>query len=426
MAIRYLWDSSSTPTSPYTGGWDNAAQTYAAVAAVWSVGDVIYMAKDHQETGAPLTLSGASGDSGNQRVRIFSMERTGTTYDPQTSSYNFQSTGSGNDLAIQDYVDFYGVYFETENGDQTNYGTSRYRDCTFSITGATTSRKFFDSSYYCYVDSCTFNGGAGSADVNLNANSNGNRFIDCTYTGKMARNTFGPATSVVGGKFDPTTPPSLGFAIITGDVLHTEYSGADDYPQIVSVPTTQPFTQSVAFATDAAGASYGRGYHTQSAGEGYCTPTTAMYRDGGWVDSPSSTALSWKMTMGALGGKARCNLFSPLVSSRLDTTGSKTFTAYGLHDYTSAPDINEVIMNVFYLGTSNSQRWHLASTEGDPDATTSLTSDTSTWTGRTTETRFKLSKTVTVNNVGEWGVCFWLRKYSAGEFVWICPKVEIT
>lgn len=130
--------------------------------------------------------------------------------------------------------------------------------------------------------------------------------------------------------------------------------------------------------------------------------------------------------MGALGGKARCNLFSPLVSSRLDTTGSKTFTAYGLHDYTSAPDINEVIMNVFYLGTSNSQRWHLASTEGDPDATTSLTSDTSTWTGRTTETRFKLSKTVTVNNVGEWGVCFWLRKYSAGEFVWICPKVEIT
>jgi hypothetical protein len=118
-------------------------------------------------------------------------------------------------------------------------------------------------------------------------------------------------------------------------------------------------------------------------------------------------------------------LYSPPITSRVDTTGSKTFTAYGVHDMTT-PTINEVLMFVFYQGTANSTRWHLASTQGDPDATTGLTSDTANWTGASGKTKFKLAKTVTVNTAGEWMVQFLVKKYEAGKAVWIDPLVEIT
>jgi hypothetical protein len=109
--IIYLWDGGSN-TSPYDT-WAKAATTYATAAADWSTSDeVIYMAQDHQETAAGLTLTGATGDAASDRVRIWSMERTGTTYAPQTSTYNFQSTGAGNTLLISDKWDAHGIYLE--------------------------------------------------------------------------------------------------------------------------------------------------------------------------------------------------------------------------------------------------------------------------------------------------------------------------
>jgi hypothetical protein len=432
MAVRYLWSGAGSSTSPYTGGWDQAATTYAAVAAVWASGDEIYMAKDHQETAAGLTLTGATGDLATTRVQIWSMERTGSTYDPQTSSYNFQSTGAGNPLTLSDYWDAHGIYFESAADEITINTSSRLKDCTFKMTSAGSGDEFY-LGLSAMVQSCTFITGTSNQNATFDMAQHAWMLDSVWETGgsdQFGVGSLSRGAAIIGGKF--TTEDSGGandFSSFAGGLYHIE---SDFFSQVKGShggSSQAVFGQPVenAFVCDAAGASYGRPWMTQTSSVGgFVQPVTALSRDGGWVDSETGTSLSWKMTADTSSVRIYgAALPSPWITGRLDGPGSYTFTVYGLHTFTT-PNINEIVMHVFYLGTANSQRWHLASTEGDPDATTALTSDTSTWTGYTSETKFKLSKTVTVNHPGEWMVMFWLKKYEASKFVWICPKVEIT
>ena len=428
--IIYLWDGGNNTDG---SSWTNAYTTYAAAAADWSTSDeIIYMAQDHQETGAPLTLSGATGDSATDRVRIYSMERTGTTYAPQTSNYNFQSTGAGGALLTSDCIDAHGVYFETADGNIDFTNGSSLTDCTLSVTAPTSAfRNLINNDQAIHCQSCTFNVG-GSNNYGRIADGSGCLFLDCLFTGRIYGTNPMPdayASVWIGGKLDVTSNPSslAEEPSENGMFAHLEWSGFSSDDDVIAGNVNYPNRSGFISGADAAGVGEGQDFLIRGGGyAGSVSTVTGIYRDDGWVDTPSGNNLSWKIAPDS----ATCThegawLKSPRIMSRLDSTGSKTFTAYGVHDYASI-NINDIAMHVLYQGTANSTRWHLASTQGDPEATTALTSDTSDWTGASGKTKFKLAKTVTVNTTGEWMVYFVAKHYESGKAIWICPKVEIT
>ena len=417
MSIIYLWDGGSN-TSPYDD-WTKAATTYATAAGYWTAGtDVIYMAQDHLEVATSQLLNEASGDSETVRMPIYSMERSGTTYAPQTAIANFRA--SATTLTIADYLSAYGVYFGTSD-DNITLSTpvgGYYKDCKFHISLGDGPKIIYIGSDKIF-DSCTFSGSnyvISSGDNNL--------YLNCTFLlgGSATRQILlGPGNVVIGGQLG-----ALDTAIqYGGRLIHTSVGQTAGLRWSTQIAR---WDHADWFACDKVGASEGRDWWTQrETVGGLCFPTTAVYRNAGWQDSPSETNLAWKMSCDSSSNTLYglwC--FSPPISSRIEETGTITFTAYGVHDsYTVAPTVDEVVMNVFYLGTADSTQWSLASTE-DPTSTASLTSDTSDWTGASGKTKFKLSKTVTMNNTGEWMVQFLVKKYEAATFTWIDPKVEIT
>ena len=418
MAIVYLWDG-GTNTSPYDT-WTKAATTYATAAGYMTVAsDVIYMAQDHQEFSSSFSMNAASGDSFDVRVRIYSMERTGTTYAPQVTVYNFRA--SATTITCTNYLDAHGVYFQTADDNITFQSASYFRDCRFDIVNGSAAITF---PQYSVLEKCLATGS--------NANSSALGYVDfydcrIAHTGSSSRNLAsitGP-NRLIGGSFG-TIPTNALFSkgMTLAHVTHGESLGT----RVGYDPADYGNYGIAAFASDQAGASAGRAWRTEfESNAGHCFPTTAIYRDAGWEDAPSETNLAWKMS--ATNADCRTNgkfLYSPPITSRIEDTGSTTFTAYGVEDFTTGPYQTEFVMHLFYLGTSDSQEWTLATSQGDPEATAALTSDTATWTGASGKTKFKIAQTVTINTPGEWMVQFLLKKYESGKAVWIDPKIEIT
>jgi len=351
------------------------------------------------------------------------MERTGTTYAPQTTNYNFRATST--EITFSDYPDFHGVYLETAD-DELNAGAgfgNCFRDCTFSVLNASESDAQIRCGAGSRYESCTFKGTGTNAGIVANVCV----FEGCEWVGgsNTTQLVDGNENYIVGGKFSPSVSPTTLFSY-RPKITHMESDEISPGTSLIETSSSYPTFRNTMFASDDVGVSAGRDWMTQSSTPaGVCFPTTAVYRNSGWQDAPSETNLSWKLaTASSSTGVNGYWLLSPPITSRIEETGSTTFTAYGVHDsYTTAPKANEIIMRVFYLGTADSTRWHLASTQ-DPTGA-SLTSDTSDWTGASGKTKFKLAETVTVNNTGEYMVDFVMKKYEAGNAIWIDPLVEI-
>jgi hypothetical protein len=436
MATVYLWSGAggAGDGTSFTDAYTSWSAMVTGEGAGSMDNDIIYMAKDHQESGASFSLAD-TGSGFTTRPRVYSMNRTGPVYDPQTTSYNFKATSGDITWAATDYVDWYGVYFEATDG-LLSLGTvyTMFQDCTFHISAAT-SAKYVTNLDSIHAISCTFKDSSNAYHVSyyLDSGSTFEVLVDSVYESLETSTTSNtgllrvhPRGQVLGGKVTTSNSNASAFTN-AGRVCHVE----TDVPFSSLIDSGGGFDlHAELYAVDNSGASYGRDWMTGIGHEflGDVQPTTALYRSGGWVDTPSNTPLSWKCS--PRGSVVDVNyrwLRTAPISGRLDTTGSKTFTAYCLHTYTNLYT-SDFGFWLFYQGTANSVRWHYVSTlEDDPEsATTALTADTSTWTGRTTETRFKLSKTVTINTPGEWMMLFVARSYESGKFIWICPKVEIT
>ena len=117
-------------------------------------------------------------------------------------------------------------------------------------------------------------------------------------------------------------------------------------------------------------------------------------------------------------------IYTPYMRAKVNTTGSKTFTVYGVESFTAALNEDQAWMELYYLGTSDSVEWTMIDGRSIY-STTALASDTKAWTGTFTR-KVKFEETVTVNKVGTYAIRIFLGEYEASASLWICPEVEVT
>jgi hypothetical protein len=112
------------------------------------------------------------------------------------------------------------------------------------------------------------------------------------------------------------------------------------------------------------------------------------------------------------------------MTAYLDSTGSKTFRVEALHDFTAAPNKDELWIEIRHLGTSNSCLFSVGGGR-TIDSTATWATSTEAWTGAGGFSKIKLEETVTVNRVGVYQVRLCLAKYEDAKTLVYCPKVEI-
>jgi len=107
------------------------------------------------------------------------------------------------------------------------------------------------------------------------------------------------------------------------------------------------------------------------------------------------------------------------------TAGSHTITVYGAHKiWATAPTANDLWMEGSYYSSATLATIAQFSTRDDayiPNSPAALTSDTSTWTGDTGMTIFKLAVTITVGQACLVPIRIYLSKFQAGAYVYIDP-----
>jgi hypothetical protein len=140
--------------------------------------------------------------------------------------------------------------------------------------------------------------------------------------------------------------------------------------------------------------------------------------------SDGTTPVSWKIVTDA---NARWQIpFESLpITVWSDTTGAKTVSIYGYWDNASVPNNDDIWIEAEYLGSAGSPVSSFASS-GKASflaANAAIPSDTSTWGGGDTTTRFKMSASLTTAMKGP--ITVTVKAASASKTFYIDPKIEV-
>ena len=162
---------------------------------------------------------------------------------------------------------------------------------------------------------------------------------------------------------------------------------------------------------------------------------TAIVRTGG--AEVEGTAVSWGgptsglETQSYLSNALALNFYSPWIHFNVATTGAKTLTAYIVNDLAAMTDA-EVWLEAETMATASDSIYTFATSRiaGSTDAATTLTSDSSTWTGSgpAYTHKQKITLAVTVNVVGIQRARFAVGRASlvASSFFFMDPQIEVT
>jgi hypothetical protein len=419
--------------STKTGGNDDgttkadAFLTFGQAWSAWTSGDVIKVSTNHAETSATTLTYGADVMSASDPCVVYSWDFTGDAYQKATSP-QIRVTGTNADLDFDDAVAAFGLYLQVDDGDHVitmpwmTYAV--FRDCTFRWSNGstmTTSRllttsvlaSFFDCAFINNDDTYAF---YGSPAI----------FRNCTWTGLLWNGQYffraAENAPLVGCDFSGATGwGRLNMTDSPITVVGCKFPSGEGVTQ-----TTGSFSAVASQSVSAAdGASTAKGYIAEvKMMGGTVVPDTAIYRTAGFVAADGDTPLSHKMTPSSTLKGPHTPFHGPDLFAYVSTTGSKTFTIYAEHDFTTAPNKDECWPEILYLGTTNSL---LLSFGGGRiiGSTTAWTVGSEAWTG-TSKTKMELSATLTVNKAGFYMARVHLAKYEAGKALWYCPKVEVT
>jgi len=433
MAILYVW-SGATGAADGTS-WTDAWTTLGAAWSAWTSGDVCYMHSGHAETSATELLYAADAMGPGDPFVCYSVDKDNSdAYTPGTSA-QVKVTGANVDIDFDDSAAFYGVWFEMVDGDidiSTSAQVFMFEDCTFNHTAPTAQRQLNAATPYSsfVFKNCTFDNQSGTQGHIVNV-AVGGHFYGCTFLGRSTGTFVSISTALwergaiyQGCDFSGLTNISSFLVASGGGVsvaINCNLPAGKAWSDVPggSVKTNQ------AFATAEDGASTAKNYIAEYWGfSGSVIADTAIYRTAGWTDEDGSTQLSHKMTPDP-SLIVSWPISGPPMRSYLSSTGSKTWTVYCVHDFTTAPNKDECWLELFYLGTSNSV---LASFGGGRSifSTTAWTVGTEAWTGAAGKTKMELSVTGTVNKAGTYMVRVCLGKYQAAKALWYCPLVEVT
>lgn len=436
MAIVYVWNG-ATGAADGTS-WTDAYTTLGAAWSAWSSGDVVYMHSGHSESSA-TTINYASGSMTNaDPFMCYSVDKDNSDAYTPASAAQVTVTGTNADLDIDDASWFYGVYFKIDDGDvigtSASVGSVSFVDSTIRIGDSETANRVISSFSGVLFESCTF-----TSQLSTNAlyfsNVDNAWFVNCTFTGKFSLGSgigiFGSETDgpsiFQGCDFTGVTSATtvVGSATTGAKAFNCKYPSGMTFADNIATPDVG-YMVNAAFACTLDGASTAKNYDVEMSNSyGRVVHDTSIYRDSGWSDEEGTTQLSHKVTPDSSLSYPVQYIFGPDLVAYADSTGSKTFTVYCVHDFTTAPTKDEAWIEVAYLGTSNSTLHSFAGGRSVLSSAT-WTVGTEAWTGASGKTKMELSATATINKTGVYAVRVYLGKYEAAKALWYCPKVEVT
>lgn len=428
MATLYVWSGAggANDGTSWTDAWTDIQSAWTN----WTTADVVYIASDHSQTQATEELFGADAMDDRTPFIIYSVDRTDDSYLPATAA-QIAVTGAAIDIDFNDSIHAHGVFFQLEDGNfdlNTTSQSWRFEDCNFKWTGTTADRGITLGGGGVFIG-CTFDNTSGSGGYQIAGGNSGGDFYGCTFQGRSRSAQFfdmgqsrGLVSLFVGCDFSGlTNVTNLNSASSRAAVISCKIASGDGFQN--GAAGQQYLTTAYSTAVDGAGTA--KNYiaeHYFMAGT--VTQDTAINRDSGWTDEDGDTQLSHKMAPTSNLKGAHTPIYGPDLRAYIDSTGSKTFTVYAVHDFTTAPNQDEAWLEVFYLGTANSVLWSLGGGRS-VFSTTAWTVGTEAWTGASGKTKMELSATVTVNKAGTYAVRVHLGKYEASKALWYCPLVEV-
>ena len=418
----------------------DAFTTLSAAVTAWTTADIILMADTHAESSASNITLASANDTETIPIPIYSIDFATDQYKPGTSAQ--VSTTGASSINININVNCEGVYFAANNVFAFNTGLDAkviYKDCIFECPNTSGNRYIAiydgtDRSSKFIFKNCTFNFNNGTQNFYIYSVGGDVRCIGCTFN--VIANANGIFRSDTGGNCHFLYCDLTG-STFTTDALYASGSLGNIFLKLIacSLPASFPLSiftgnknQFLELLSCEAGGLLDRYAYVDGDGNLVDTSTT-VYRDAGvqGLAGPFSYQLTPASTLDRIRPIA-----TPNIRGYVALTGSRTFTVELAHNFTSLTT-TKVWFELSYLGTaSESNRSletslpHAATGIFNPiDAGSALTSSSETWTGAAGLTKAKLSKTVTINRAGIYGVKVYLGYYEAGKVLHVDGKVSV-
>lgn len=432
MATIYVDDDGSN-TSPYDT-WAKAATTLATALSAWTAGNDIWVADDHYESFSSTATWDWTGNSVNP-TRIYSYTSGTTTYSA-ASSAQFETT-TADYMRFLDYVVLYGIYLKSGTYIQFAQGTY-LEDCTFEVAqAASTSYSIYAGGHPLICKNCAIKNGVTyivnrglllgnqniyeGCDVDLYIGGAPGALIDRGTGGGIVRGCDFSGCSGTGNDFISVT----GYGGWT-DVHNCNYpsSGYSYDSSSGSGLTLWTYSAQAAAAID--GSTTGKLYNMAvETPMGDTLETATIYRNAGFVDADGDTPIGHIMTPDNSACAPDRPLHGPMLMGYYGSTGSVTVRVEALYNFSTAPTKDNLWIEVYYLGTTNSTLWSFAGGRAI-GSSANWSSSTVDWTGAGGYTKIKLEQAVTINKAGPYAVRVFCGNYEAGpKTIVYCPKVEI-
>lgn len=432
MASYYVYSGAA---GAGTGAdWANAFTTLDGAFSGKAAGDIFYVADDHAQTQASaLTLT--SPGTVASPCFVYCVLRTGGSVPPVSADLRttatVTTTGANAITFGSQYVYFYGIIFSAGTGAVSSNisgdtsGVFVFEMCALrklGTTGSGTSLSFSNGSCIVRLINTDLQFGATADAIRASG--------QFTWLGGTVTGATVPTTS---GLFAPTTTPlvahvegvdlsplgSSSILVRTGTVAGSLLFKDVKLGSSVTVATTpnQPNWQVFLIRGDSGDTNYRtEKYHYT----GTLTTETTIVRTGGASDG--TTPISWKVVTTA--NSERIYPFECFpISIWNETTGSSVTVTVECRG-ASIPNLDELWMDVEYLGTSGFPQGNFA-TSGHADLLATGTANTSSsesWGGSTSS--FKLSKAITPQEKGP--ITVYVKVAKASSTYYIDPKITLS
>lgn len=423
--------------------WTDAYTTLQAALTAWTTADVIWVAKDSNESFAATTTWTCAAATVTSPCLIVSVDHTDDTYAPKAGT-NQIADSDWEIFTFAFHVYMYGMSIHCNRILQFNGSGQNFKaiDCKFSNTygtatslarltlggtsTATSSYRLKNCDYtnttdtYVFVQAAhvTWEGGqiyssadtAGSGIVTLSTQGCSVDMIGCDFSSFTGANYLASLGSNAASAYiafrNCLLPGSVG---------------------LLSALPSYPFQRVSLISSDSAGDN-GRIETWTYAGD--VISTSSVYDNAIQVQYTSGEQHSLELTP-----SANCTKYKPLYTDVLidvaETTGSKTFTVEVAHNYASSLKDTDLWMDLIYGGTASSTLKTLDSSMGSTGtrdvqtAGSTLATSTATWTGAGGLTLQKISLTETINSKGPVYARIYLGTYAASKSVYVSPHVGI-
>jgi len=414
--------------------WANAFTTLDGAFAGGAAGDIFYVADDHAQTQASALTLTSPGTLASPCF-VYCVLRTGGSVPPVSADLRATATittTGANAISLGSQITYYyGIIFSAGTGAVTSnftaaglFSTLVFQSCAIrklGTSGNTAAINFGSTTEATLINTTVQFGATGDS---LNPGS----VFKWYNTASAVTGATVPTTGFFGGSIrsliyvegvDLSALGSSSTLFRQESNVHTRLLKDCKLGSSVTIASTPQFpsTETMIIRCDSGDTSYRTEKYTYS---GTLTTETTIVRTGGASDG--TTPISWKVVTTA--NSERIYPFEAFpISIWNETTGSSVTVTVECRG-ASIPNLDEMWMDVEYLGTSGFPQGNFA-TSGHADLLATGTANTSSsesWGGSTSS--FKLSKAITPQEKGP--ITVYVKVAKASSTYYIDPKITLS